>query len=105
MNVTLAPRLLRFQQSLHSRGSHHRSNLNVCLEYIWVKKMTGGKAKDPLAKQNFMAKHDKNMYNKWYQYNEQNLCCSSTDLQFQFDLQVYAGAMPTLYGEVSSIQG
>ena len=65
--------------------------------------MTGGKAKDPLAKQNFMAKHDRNIYNKWYQYNEQNLCCSSTELQP--NLQVSAGAMPTLYGEVSSIQG
>ena len=65
--------------------------------------MTGGKAKDPLAKQNFMAKHDRNVYNKWYQYNEENFCCSSTELQS--DLQVSAGAMPTLYGEVSSIQG
>ena len=50
-----------------------------------------------------MAKHDRNIYNKWYQYNEQNFCCSSTELQP--DLQVSAGAMPTLYGEVSSIQG
>ena len=96
MNVTLATRLLRLQQSLHGGGNQHRSNLNVCLEYIWVKKMTGGKAKDPLAKPNFTA-------NKWYQYNEQNFCCSSTELQP--DLQVSAGAMPTLYGEVSSIQG
>ena len=102
MNVTLAPRLLRLQQSLHGGGSQHRSNLNVCLEYIWVKKMTGGKAKDPLAKQNFMAKHDRNIYNKWYQYNEQNFCCSSTELQP--DLQVSPGTMPTLHGEVSSIQ-
>ena len=70
MNVTLAPRLLRLQQSLHGRGSKHGSNLNVCLEYIWVKKMTGRKAKDPLAKQNFTAKHNRNIYNKWYQYNE-----------------------------------
>ena len=103
MNVTLATRLLRLQQSLHGGGSQHGSNLNVHLEYIWVKKMTGGKAKDPLAKQNFTAKHDRNIYNKWYQYNEQNFCCSSTELQP--DLQVSAGAMPTLYGEVSSIQG
>ena len=65
--------------------------------------MTGGKTKDPLAKQNFTAKHDRNVYNKWYQYNEQNFCCSSTELQS--DLQVSAGAMPTLYGEVSSLQG
>ena len=65
--------------------------------------MTGRKVKDPLAKQNFMAKHDRNIYNKWYQYNEQNFCCSSTELQP--NLQVSAGAMPTLYGEVSSIQG
>ena len=65
--------------------------------------MTGGKAKDPLAKQNFMAKHNRNVYNKWYQYNEQSFCCSSTELQP--DLQVSAGAMPTLYGEVSSLQG
>ena len=101
MNVTLATRLLRLQQSLHGRGNQHGSNLNVCLEYIWVKKMTGGKAKDPLAKPNFM--HDRNIYNKWYQYNEQNFCCSSTELQL--NLQVSAGAMPTLYGEVSSIQG
>ena len=50
-----------------------------------------------------MAKHDRNGYNTWYQYNEQNFCCSSTELQP--DLQVSAGAMPTLYGEVSSIQG
>ena len=64
--------------------------------------MTGRKAKDPLAKKYFMAKHDRNVYNKWYQYNEQNFCCSSTELQP--DLQVSAGAMPTLYGEVSSIQ-
>ena len=99
MNVTLATRLLRLQQSLHGGGNQHGSNLNVCLEYIW----TGGKAKDPLAKQNFMAKHDRNIYNKWYQYNEQNFCCSTTELQP--DLQVSAGAMPTLYGEVSSIQG
>ena len=103
MNVTLAPRLLRLQQSLHGGGSQHGSNLNVHLEYIWVKKMTGGKAKDPLAKKNFTAKHDRNVYNKWYQYNEQNFCCSSTELQS--NLQVSAGAMPTLYGEVSSIQG
>ena len=65
--------------------------------------MTGRKAKDPLAKKNFTAKHDRKVYNKWYQYNEQNFCCSSTELQP--NLQVYAGAMPTLYGEVSSIQG
>ena len=65
--------------------------------------MTGGKAKDPLAKPNFMATHNRNIYNKWYQYNEQNFCCSSTELQR--NLQVSAGAMPTLYGEVSSIQG
>ena len=65
--------------------------------------MTGRKAKDPLAKQNFTAKHDRNIYNKWYQYNEQHFCCSSTELQP--NLQVSAGAMPTLYGEVSSIQG
>ena len=84
-------------------GNQHRSNLNVCLEYIWVKKTTGGKAKDPLAKPNFMATQDRNIYNKWYQYNEQNFCCSSTELQP--NLQVSAGAMPTLYGEVSSIQG
>ena len=103
MNVTLVTRLLRLQQSLHGRGSQHGSNLNVCLEYIWVKKMTSRKAKDPLAKKNFTAKHDRNIYNKWYQYNEQNFCCSSTELQP--DLQVSAGAMPTLYGEVSSIQG
>ena len=103
MDVTLATRILRLQQSLHSGGSQHRSNLNVCLEYIWVKKMTGRKAKDPLAKQNVTAKHDRNIYNKWYQYNEQNFCCSSTELQP--DLQVSAGAMPTLYGEVSSLQG
>ena len=102
MNVTLAPRLLRLQQSLHGGESQHRSNLNVRLEYIWVKKMTGRKAKDPLAKKNFMAKHNRNVYNKWYQYNEQNFCCSSTGLQP--DLQVSAGAMPTLYGEVSSIR-
>ena len=101
--MTLAPRLLRLQQSLHGGGSQHRSNLNACLEYIWVKKMTGRKAKDPLAKRKFMAKHDQNIYNKWYQYNEQNFCCSSTELQP--DLQVSAGVMPTLYGEVSSIQG
>ena len=101
--MTLATRLLRLQQSLHRGGSQYRSNLNVCLEYIWVKKMTGGKAKDPLAKQNFTAKHDRNVYNKWYQYNEQNFCCSSTELQP--DLQVSAGEMPTLYGEVSFIQG
>ena len=81
MNVTLAPRLLRLQQSLHGGGSQHRSNLNVCLEYIWVKKMTGRKAKDPIAKKKIMAKYDKNIYNKWYQYNEQNFCCSSTELQ------------------------
>ena len=103
MNVTLAPRLLRLQQSLHSGGSQRGSNLNVRLEYIWVKKVTGRKAKDPLAKQNFMAKHNRNVYNKWYQYNEQNFCCLSTELQP--DLQVSAGAMPTLYGQVSSIQG
>ena len=103
MNVTLATRLLRLQQSLHGGGNQHGSNLNVCIEYIWVKKMTGGKAKDPLAKQNFMAKHYRNVYNKWYQYNEQNFCCSSTKLQP--DLQVSAGAMPTLYDEVSSLQG
>ena len=65
--------------------------------------MTGGKAKDPLAKKNFTAKQDRNVYNKWYQYNEQNFCYSSTELQP--DLQVSAGAMPSLYGEVSSIQG
>ena len=65
--------------------------------------MTGGKAKDPLIKQNFMAKHNRNVYNKWYQYNEQNFCCSSTELQF--NLQVSAGTMPTLYGEVSSLHG
>ena len=53
MNVTLAPRLLRLQQSLHGRRSQQGSNLNVHLEYIWVKKMTGGKTKDPLAKTNF----------------------------------------------------
>ena len=103
MNVTLAPRLLRLQQSLHSRRSQQGSNLNVCLEYIWVKKMIGRKAKDLLAKKYFMAKHNRNVYNKWYQYNEQNFCCSSTELQP--NLQVSAGAMPTLYGEVSSIQG
>ena len=103
MNMTLAPRLLRLQQSLHSGGGQHGSNLNVRLKYIWVKKMTGGKAKDPLAKKNFTAKHDRNIYNKWYQHNEQNFCCSSTELQP--DLQVSAGAMRTLYGEVSSIQG
>ena len=51
MNVTLATRLLRLQQSLHGGGNQHRSNLNVHLEYIWVKKVTGGKAKDPLANQ------------------------------------------------------
>ena len=100
MNVTLATRLHRLQQSLHSRGNQHGSNLNVHLEYTWVKKMTGGKAKDPLAKPYFMAMHDRNIYNK---YNEQNFCCSSTELQP--NLQVSAGAMPTLYGEVSSIQG
>ena len=60
MNMTLAPRLLRLQQSLHSGGSQHGSNLNVRLEYIWVKKMTGRKAKDPLAKENFTAKHNRN---------------------------------------------
>ena len=103
MNVTLAPRLLRLQQSLHGGRNQHGSNLNVHLEYIWVKKMTDGKAKDPLAKKDFMAKHDRNIYNKWYQYNEQNFCCSSSELQP--DLQVSAGAMPVLYGEVSSIQG
>ena len=103
MNMTLATRLLRLQQSLHSRGNQHRSNLNVHLEYIWVKKVTGGKAKDLLAKQNFRAKHNRNIYNKWYQYNEQNFCCSSTELQP--DLQLSARAMPTLYCEVFSIQG
>ena len=103
MNVTLPTRILRLQQSLHSQGSQNGSNLNVCLEYIWVKKMTGGKAKDSLTKQNFTAKQDRNVYNKWYQYNEQNFCCSSTELQP--DLQVFAGAMPTLYGEVSSPHG
>ena len=103
MNMTLATRLLRLQQSLHDRGNQHGSNLNVCLEYIWVKKVTGGKAKDPLAKPNFTAKHNRNVYNKWYQYNEQNFRCSSTELQP--DLQVSAEAMPTFYGEVSSIQG
>ena len=103
MNVTLATRLLRLQQSLHGGGNQHGSNLNVCLEYIWVKKVTGGKAKDPLAKQKITAKPDRNIYNKWYQYNEQNFCCSSTELQP--NLQVSAGAMTTLYGEVSSIQG
>ena len=90
MNVTLATRLLRLQQSLHGGGNQHGSNLNVRLEYIWVKKMTGGKAKDPLAKPNFTARHDRNIYNKWYQYNEQNFCCSSTELQP--NLQVSAGA-------------
>ena len=103
MDMILPTRILRLQQSLHSGRSQHGSNLNVHLEYIWVKKMTGGKAKDPLAKQNFTAKHDRNVYNKWYQYNEQNFCCSSTELQP--NLQVSAGAMPTLYGEVSSLQG
>ena len=103
MDATLPTRILRLQQSLHDGGSQQRSNLNVRLEYIWVKKMTGRKTKDPLAKQNFTAKHDKNVYNKWYQYNEQNFCCSSTELQP--DLHVSAGAMPTLYGEVSSLQG
>ena len=95
--------MLRLQQSLHGGGSQHGSNLNVRLEYIWIKKMTGRKTKDPLAEQSFTAKHDRNVYNKWYQYNEQNFCCSSTELQP--NLQVYAGAMPTLYGEVSSLQG
>ena len=103
MKVKLATRLHRLQQSLHGGGNQHGSNLNVHLEDIWVKKMTGGKAKDPLAKPNFTATHDRNIYNKWYQYNEQNFCCSSTELQP--DLQVSAGTMPTLYGEVSSIQG
>ena len=103
MNVTLPTRILRLKQSLHGGRSQHGSNLNVHLEYIWVKKMTGGKAKDPLTKQNFMAKHDRNVYNKWYQYNEQNFSCSSTELKP--DLQVSAGAMPTLYGEVSSLHG
>ena len=101
MDVTLPTRILRLQQSLHGGGSQHRSNLNVCLEYIWVKKVIGGKTKDPLAKQNFTAKHYRNVYNKWYQYNEQNFCCSSTELQP--NLQVSAGAMPTLYCEVSSL--
>ena len=50
-----------------------------------------------------MAKHDRNIYNKWFQYSEQNFCHSSTEIQP--DLQVSAGAMPSLYGEVSSIQG
>ena len=103
MKVKLPPRLLRLQQSLHGRGSQHGSNLNVHLEYIWVKKIKGRRAKDPLANKNFMAKHDRNIYNKWFQYNEQNFCCSSTEIQP--DLQVSAGAMPSLYGEVSSIQG
>ena len=83
--------------------SQHRSNLNVHLEYIWVKKIKGGRARDPLANKNFTAKHDRNVYDKWFQYNEQNVCCSSTEIQP--DLQVSAGAMPSLYGEVSSIQG
>ena len=65
--------------------------------------MTGGKAKDPLAKPNFTAMHHRNIYNKWYQYNNQNFCSSSTELQP--NLQVSAEAMPTLYGDVSSIQG
>ena len=61
MNVTLPPILLRLQQSVHSGGSQHRSNLNVHLEYIWVKKIKGGRAEDPLANKTFMAKHDKNV--------------------------------------------
>ena len=50
MDVTLPTRILRLQQSLHGGGSQHGSNLNVRLEYIWVKKMTSGKTKDHLAK-------------------------------------------------------
>ena len=103
MNMTLPPRLLRLQQSLHDRGSQHRRNLNVRLEYIWVKKIKGRRAKDPLTNKNFTAKHDRNVYNKWFQYNEQTFCCSNTEIQP--NLQVSAEAMPSLYGEVSSIQG
>ena len=43
------------------------------------------------------------MYNNWYWYNLQGFHCSSTELQP--DLQTSAGAMPTMYGEVSSLHG
>ena len=64
MNVTLPLRLLRLKLSLHGGGSQHGSNLNVCLEYIWVKKIKGRRAKDPLTNKNFMAKHYRNICNK-----------------------------------------
>ena len=103
MKVRLPSRLLRLQQSLHGSGSQHRSNLNIHVEYIWVDKKATGDGRDPLAQRNFTANHDRNIYNKWYAYNEQNFCCSSTEIQP--DLQVAAGAMPTLYGEVCSAPG
>ena len=43
------------------------------------------------------------MYDNWYLYNLQGFCCSSTELQA--DLQTSAGAMPMMYGEVSSLHG
>ena len=41
------------------------------------------------------------MHDNRYQYNSQGYCCTNTELQP--DLQTCAGAMPTMYGEVSSL--
>ena len=43
------------------------------------------------------------MYDNLYLYNSKGFCCSSTEIQA--DLQASAGAMPTMYGELSSLHG
>ena len=102
---TLCQKEYRLQQCIHGGGSQHGSNLNVRVKYIWVDKKVNSQGKivkDPLDNVNFSATLDRNGYNNWHKYHEMKFCCTS--IEFQLDLQVSAGAMTMLYGEVSSLQ-
>ena len=85
-------------------GQQCGSNYNTRIQYVFIERTLASKhdtsALHPLHPDEYDAKLDRKIYDKWFGYNQQLYC--SPGIMVNPDIGIVAGSIPTFYGEVES---
>ena len=92
------------QFSVRLKGQQCGSNYNTRIQYVFIERSLDSKwdtsALHPLHPDEYDAKLDRKIYDRWFGYNQELYC--SPSIMVNPDIGIVAGSVPTFYGEVES---
>ena len=89
-------------------GQQCGSNYNTRIQHVFIERSADRSAQPkhdasalhPLHPDQYDAKLDRKIYNKWFRYDRELYC--SPGVMINPDIGIVAGSVPTFYGEVES---